>query len=263
MRRFVAVLLSVFAVAATGVVGFALAGPTQHSATTVTNVTVHAGEYYFTLDVNSAPAGQVHFHVVNDGQVEHDFSIAGQKTAIISPGGSADLTINFSQPGNYGYICTVGEHAVYGMTGNFTVTGQATTTVITTGGTTVTQTTTTPTPPKPPIKATVNVALKEFKIAITKRAKVRVKKGKRFVFVYKNVAVHSLKASNGRVKFLVRNIGKLAHNFVINQQQTPVLSPKKSSTLVVTFTNAGNYHFECSITGHAAAGMKGNLKITG
>src|SRR6476646_10271532 len=119
MRRFVAVLLSVFAVAATGVVGFALAGPAQQKATAVTDVTVHGGEYYFTLDKTSAPVGVVNFHFVNDGDVGHDFSIAGQKTPIIEKGQTATLSINFSQPGNYGYICTVGEHAVYGMTGNF------------------------------------------------------------------------------------------------------------------------------------------------
>jgi plastocyanin len=148
MRRFVAVLLSVFAVAATGVVGFALAGPAQQKATAVTDVTVHGGEYYFTLDKTSAPVGVVNFHFVNDGDVSHDFSIAGQKTPIIDHGQTATLTVNFSQPGNYGYICTVGEHAVYGMTGNFQITGQAVTTVVTSNGTTVTQTTTPPPPPE-------------------------------------------------------------------------------------------------------------------
>lgn len=262
MRRFVAVLLSVFAVAATGVVGFALAGPAQHKAIAVTDVTVHGGEYYFTLDKSSAPVGIVNFHFINDGDVSHDFSIAGQKTPIIDKGQTATLSVNFSQPGNYGYICTVGEHAVYGMSGNFTITGQAVTTVVTSNGTTITQTTAPPPPPVRPIKATVNVALKEFKIVMTQRAKVRVKKGGKFVTVFKNVPVRSLKASNGRVKFLVRNIGKLPHNFVINQQQTPVLSPKKGTTLIVTFANGGSFHYECSITGHAQAGMKGNLKIT-
>ena len=261
MRRFVAVLLSVFAVAATGVVGFALAGPSKQAAVTVTDVTVHAGEYYFTLDKSSAPVGVVNFHLINDGDVTHDFSIAGQKTPVVGPGGTATLTVNFSQPGNYGYICTVGEHAVYGMSGNFQITGQSVTTVVTSNGTTVTQTTTPPPPPALKVKATVNVALKEFKIVLTQRAKVRVKKHGKFVTAFKNVNVHSLKANNGRVKFVVRNIGKLPHNFVINQQQTPVLKPKGKATLTVSFTHGGSYHYECSITGHAQAGMKGNLKI--
>jgi uncharacterized cupredoxin-like copper-binding protein len=262
MRRFVAVLLSVFAVAATGVVGFALAGPAQQKAIAVTDVTVHGGEYYFQLDKTAAPVGIVNFHFINDGDVGHDFSIAGQKTPIIEKGQTATLSVNFSQPGNYGYICTVGEHAVYGMTGNFTITGQASTTVVTSNGTTVTQTTTPPPPAVLPIKATVNVGLKEFKIVMTQRAKVRVKKGKKFVTKLKTVNVHSLKASGGRVKFVVRNIGKLPHNFVINQQQTPVLSSKKGTTLIVSFPSKGTFHYECSITGHAQAGMKGNLKVS-
>ena len=263
MRRFVAVLLSVFAVAATGVVGFALAGPAQQKAIAVTDVTVHAGEYYFTLDKTTAPVGVVNFHLINDGDVSHDFSIAGQKTPIIDKGQTATLSVNFSQPGNFGYICTVGEHAVYGMTGNFTITGQAVTTVVTSNGTTVTQTTTPPPPPVLPVKATVNVALKEFKIGLTQRTKVKVKRHGKTVSIYKTVNVRSLKANNGRVKFLVRNVGKLPHNFVINQQQTPVLKPKGKATLTVSFTHGGGYHFECSITGHAQAGMKGNLRIAG
>jgi uncharacterized cupredoxin-like copper-binding protein len=259
MRRFVAALLSVFAVAATGVVGFALAGPAQHNATTVTDVTVHMGEYYFTLSAGSAPAGTVVFHVTNDGDLGHDFAIAGQKTAILEKGQSANLTVNFSQPGGYNYLCTVGEHAIYGMSGNFQITGQATTTVITTNGTTVTTSSTAPTPPPPPIRATVNVSLKEFRIILTQKKKVKVRKGKKTVTVTKNVVVKS--APNGRVRFVVKNIGKLPHNFVINQQQTAVLASKKGQTLVVTFAK-GRFPFECSITGHAAAGMKGTLKVT-
>jgi plastocyanin len=260
MRRFVAVLLSVFAVAATGVVGFALAGPSQHKAQTVTDVNVTMGEYYFTLSTMSAPVGTVVFHVTNQGDLGHDFAIAGQKTAILEKGQSANLTVNFSQPGGYNYLCTVGEHAIYGMAGNFQITGQATTTVITTNGTTVVTTGTTPTPPPPPIRATVNVGLKEFRILLTQKKKVRVKRGNRYVLVIRAVAVKSVPA--GRVRFLVKNIGRLPHNFVTNQQQTAVLASKKSQTLVVTFSKKGNYVYLCSITGHAAAGMKGTLKVT-
>jgi uncharacterized cupredoxin-like copper-binding protein len=259
MRRFVAALLSVFAVAATGVVGFALAGPAQHNARTVTDITVHMGEYYFTLSAPSAPVGTVVFHVTNDGDLGHDFAIAGQKTAILEKGQSANLSVNFSQPGGYNYLCTVGEHAIYGMAGNFQVTGQATTTVITTNGTTITTSSTAPTPPPPPIRATVNVAEKEFRIILTQKKKVKVRKGGKTVTVTKNVVIKSVPA--GRVRFVVKNIGKLPHNFVINQQQTAVLAAKKAQTIVVTF-NKGRFPYVCSITGHAAAGMKGTLRVT-
>jgi plastocyanin len=245
MRRFVAALLSVFAVAATGVVGFALAGPAQHNARTVTDITVHMGEYYFTLSAPSAPVGTVVFHVTNDGDLGHDFAIAGQRTAILEKGQSANLTVNFSQPGGYNYLCTVGEHAIYGMAGNFQVTGQATTTVITTNGTTITTSQTTPTPPPPPIKATLRASLKEWKIILT------TTKGKRVKSV-----------PHGRIRFLVKNIGKLPHNFSSNKQQTAVLARNKSATITITFSKNGSYAYICSITGHAALGMKGKLKVT-
>jgi plastocyanin len=245
MRRFVAVLLSVFAVAATGVVGFALAGPAEHNARTVTDVTVHMGEYFFSLSSQSAPVGTVVFHVTNDGDVGHDFQIAGQTTPVIEKGQTATLTVNFTSPGQYNYLCSVGEHAIYGMAGQFQVTGQATTTVITTNGTTITTTSTAPTPPPPPIKATVKVALKEFRIILT------TTKGKKLKSV-----------PHGRIKFIVKNIGNLPHNFVSNKQQTAVLAHNKSQTITITYSKKGNYGYLCSITGHAAAGMKGKLKVT-
>jgi len=259
MRRFVAVLLSVFAVAATGVVGFALAGPVRHQAATVTDVSVHMGEYYFTLDKSSAPAGTVVFHVVNDGDLGHDFAIAGQHTPVIEKGQTATLTVNFNAAGGFNYVCTVGEHAVYGMTGNFQITGGGGgTTVVTTNGTTVVNTT--PPPPPPKITANLKVTEKEFKILITQAKKVRVKKGRKTVTVTKDVPVKSVPA--GRVRFAVRNVGKLPHNFVIGTTQTSVLKSKQAQTVTATLTTKGAQHFECSITGHAAAGMKGNLKIS-
>jgi len=241
MRRFVAVLLSVFAVAVTGVVGFALAGPAQQKATAVTNITVHAGEYYFDLSATTAPAGQVVFTVFNDGDISHDFQIAGQRTPILEKGQSATLTVNFTQAGLFNYLCTIGEHAIYGMQGQFTVTGAATTTVV--NGTTVT--TTQPPPPAPKVKATVKVTESEFKIKLTNT------KGK---------AIKSV--PHGRIKFIVTNKGKLPHNFVSNKQQTLVLASKKSQTITINFAKKGSYGYLCSITGHAALGMKGKLKVT-
>jgi uncharacterized cupredoxin-like copper-binding protein len=170
------------------------------------------------------------------------------------------LTINFTRAGSYGFLCTVGEHAVYGMQGNFTITGS-------TGGTGTTATTATgPTTTAPlPLKATVNVSLKEFKIILTQRKKVRVKvktkKGTKFVFQVRSVAVKSV-PSGGKVKFVVKNNGALAHNFVITGVGgSKVLAKGQSQTVTLEIPDKGSYHFECTITGHAEAGMKGNLKV--
>jgi len=63
------------------------------------------------------------------------------------------------------------------------------------------------------------------------------------------------------VRFVVKNIGKLGHNFVIGNGQTTVLKPGKSQTINVTLAK-GKRKYVCSITGHAAAGMRGTLTVT-
>jgi plastocyanin len=277
MRRFAVVILLCLAVAGTAVAGFSFAGVVSPQATRVTtNVTVHGGEYYFNLSQNSAPVGTVVFTFVNDGDVGHDFQIAGKSTPVINHGETATLTVDFTKPGTYPYLCSVGEHAIYGMQGVFTVTGTAVTTTATTtttGGTTTGTTTTAPTTTTA-TPTTVKVTEKEFKIILpstTKRVayykKVpvvkRVNGKKKKVYVkkkfYKRVSVQKpVKA--GPVHFVVHNIGKIPHNFVIAGQQTLVLASGKTGTLDVDLT-PGKYPYECSITGHAALGMKGTLVV--
>jgi uncharacterized cupredoxin-like copper-binding protein len=67
---------------------------------------------------------------------------------------------------------------------------------------------------------------------------------------------------HGTVTFRVTNRGTLPHDFRIAGKKTKLLSPGGSQTLVVTFTKAGSYPYLCTVTGHAAAGMKGTLKVT-
>ena len=65
-------------------------------------------------------------------------------------------------------------------------------------------------------------------------------------------------APAGIIHFVIKNIGKISHNFVIAGQQSLVISAGKTGTLDVTLTK-GKYKYLCSITGHAALGMKGTL----
>jgi uncharacterized cupredoxin-like copper-binding protein len=68
---------------------------------------------------------------------------------------------------------------------------------------------------------------------------------------------------HGTVTFVVKNAGTgLQHDFKINGKKTPLLNPGKSATLTVTFAKAGSYPYSCTVPGHAAAGMKGTLKVT-
>jgi plastocyanin len=66
----------------------------------------------------------------------------------------------------------------------------------------------------------------------------------------------------GTVNFLVINKGALPHDFKINGHKTKLLSPGQAQTLKVTFLKAGKYPYLCTVTGHAAAGMKGILTVS-
>ncbi len=65
----------------------------------------------------------------------------------------------------------------------------------------------------------------------------------------------------GAVVFTVVNRGKLAHDFKIAGRKTPLLKPGQSTTLRVTFARKGRYGYLCTVAGHAAAGMKGQLAV--
>ena len=68
-------------------------------------------------------------------------------------------------------------------------------------------------------------------------------------------------AKPGTVTFDVTNAGKMAHNFRINGKQTPLIKPRKTARLTVTFKKQGNYHYICAVPGHAALGMKGVFAV--
>jgi len=80
--------------------------------------------------------------------------------------------------------------------------------------------------------------------------------------------------AHGTVTFKVTNKGALGHDFSIcakpttktantcASKGTAVISPAGSATLKFTFLKAGTYEYICKVPGHAAAGMKGLLKVT-
>ena len=65
----------------------------------------------------------------------------------------------------------------------------------------------------------------------------------------------------GTVTFKVMNKGKLSHDFNIAGKTSPMVKPGKSTTLTVKLKK-GKYAYKCTVSGHAAAGMKGTLKVT-
>lgn len=71
------------------------------------------------------------------------------------------------------------------------------------------------------------------------------------------------KVAKGAVVFTLVNKGKSAHDFKIAGKKTPLVRPKKTAKLTVVFKKPGKYHYLCTVPGHAAAGMKGVLTVTG
>jgi quinohemoprotein ethanol dehydrogenase len=64
-----------------------------------------------------------------------------------------------------------------------------------------------------------------------------------------------------KVTFVFKNTGSIQHDFSINGKTTPIIGPGKTAKLTVTFTKAGTYPYVCTVTGHAAAGMKGVFTV--
>jgi uncharacterized cupredoxin-like copper-binding protein len=80
-------------------------------------------------------------------------------------------------------------------------------------------------------------------------------------------------AKRGIIVFKVTNQGKLPHDFKFCTRSTSTLatsctgrgtapiSPGASSTLRVAVLLKGSYEYLCTLPGHAAAGMKGLIKV--
>jgi uncharacterized cupredoxin-like copper-binding protein len=103
-------------------------------ATTDNVVAGKPSEFGFTLSLKTVKVGTVTFKLTNKGALPHDLklcssptggtadSCTGTSTPVISPGGSATLTVKFAKAGTYEYLCTVPGHAAAGMKGDLKVT---------------------------------------------------------------------------------------------------------------------------------------------
>ena len=94
------------------------------NAANATTVTVTAGkpsEFKFTLSKKTIVKGATTFKVTNKGTLNHNFKIAGKKTALLKAGKAATLKVTFIKAGKFAYLCTVEGHAAAGMKGTLTV----------------------------------------------------------------------------------------------------------------------------------------------
>jgi uncharacterized cupredoxin-like copper-binding protein len=80
--------------------------------------------------------------------------------------------------------------------------------------------------------------------------------GKEFKFTLSRRSI-----SRGRVTFSFRNTGHLKHDFKIAGHKSRLVKPGKSTTLTVSLRK-GTYTYNCTVPGHAAAGMKGRLRVS-
>jgi plastocyanin len=75
--------------------------------------------------------------------------------------------------------------------------------------------------------------------------------------------VGTIKASPGTLTVTLVNLGAIYHTFKI--KGTPLYletNAGQRATGTVTLTT-GTYHFECTVPGHAAAGMRGTIQVSG
>ena len=68
-------------------------------------------------------------------------------------------------------------------------------------------------------------------------------------------------APAGAVTFVVKNTGKLPHDFKITTKKTPVLQPGETARLVLTFKKAGAFPYVSTVKGDAGRGLKGTFKV--
>jgi uncharacterized cupredoxin-like copper-binding protein len=94
--------------------------------------------------------------------------------------------------------------------------------------------------------------------AATAKATITVTAGKPSEFKF---ALSAARIPAGTVTFKVTNAGTIVHDFKIAGKKTRNLAPGQSQTLRVTFRKGARYPYLCTVSGHAAAGMKGVLTV--
>ena len=102
----------------------------------------------------------------------------------------------------------------------------------------------------------IPMASARFDSQTTTRTTTVTVKGGEFFFRLSTKSV----AKPEKVTFVFKNVGHVLHDFRIDGKQTPLTSPGKTATLVVTFKK-GKYPYKCTVPGHAQAGMKGVFTV--
>jgi uncharacterized cupredoxin-like copper-binding protein len=115
-------VIAVLAVAVSLVAAVSAFGGADAANATTVNVTAgKPSEFHFILSKKTVVKGVTTFKVTNKGTINHDFKIAGKKTALIKAGKTITLKVTFKKAGKFPFLCTVPSHAAAGMKGTLTV----------------------------------------------------------------------------------------------------------------------------------------------
>ena len=96
----------------------------EPSATVENEITVEGDEFRLTPSEITVKKGEkVKITFINTGNVQHDFVIAdlGVATKRINPGDEDTVEFTPDESGQFGFICSVGNHEEQGMTGTLIV----------------------------------------------------------------------------------------------------------------------------------------------
>ena len=91
--------------------------PKTKAPATASAIKVGMTEFRFAFSTQTVHTGRVTFDAMNNGGIPHNLHIDGKQTPNVNPGSSANLTVTFTKPGTYRYLCTLPGHAAAGMKG--------------------------------------------------------------------------------------------------------------------------------------------------
>jgi len=84
-------------------------------------IEVIAKEFSFTPDEIKVAAGEFTIDLVNQGAIEHNFTIEGVDTVIATTAGQTASATYDLEPGTYYVLCTIAGHEAAGMFGSLVV----------------------------------------------------------------------------------------------------------------------------------------------
>jgi predicted lipoprotein with Yx(FWY)xxD motif/uncharacterized cupredoxin-like copper-binding protein len=120
-----------------------------------------------------------------------------------------------------------------------------------------------------PTGSAITTAATAPKATTTTKLSVRAGSPSEFKFTLSKTSVRL-----GTATFAIVNRGTISHDFKVCSSPkgslanacagtaSALVSPGASTTLTVHFRSKGTYEYMCTVAGHAAAGMKGTLRVT-